>query len=1121
MTALPYDPDETPPAPSPEPRARGISARLVRTFIKEVTESLGRGGQDEEQLRSPAKDLVQSLGAALGVPNKVYGEVRLPELRARPDFGVDFTGISRGPNSRIGYIELKRPGSPLPPSPYLDKRDREQWEKFQRLPNVLYSNGTQWALFRMGEQRGRTVTTPDFTTRRIPSAAIDPAFERLIQDFLTWSPEPEHDLDRLISRLAHLCAQMRDEVVDILAEESTSPRGNPFTRLAQEWRDLLFPHLEPGPAFADVYAQTITFSLLLARESGVGFTGRSVREIGELLGKRHPFLGEAFAVLTSSPTVQEQTVLPMLIRILEPVDWQRLVRSRRSAHTDLYETFLERYDPELRKSSGSYYTPEPVARFMVEFTDSLLGERLHIPLGIADEAVTTVDPAMGSGTFLSAVMDRAARTLTAEFGTAHARTHLKDLYRDRLIGFERSTAAFSVAELRLHQLLQEKYSTEVPDEHHRFLSNTLDDPHHVYEKFGMRYDEIIRFREAANHVKRTTRVMAVIGNPPYIRHAKRNDPAPWLEKRREAAGDPVTARPSMDEFREPGNGALEFKLSAVSLYFWRWATWKVFDAHPDRPSGVVAFVSTSAYLTQNAFAGMRRYLRETADEGWIIDLSPEGHQSPVNTRVFGGVQQPICIGIFARYGRPRPDTPARIRYNAVEGTKEAKFAALAHDPGLRLDGDGWRECDQAWTAPFRPVGAEWEGYPAAGDLFPWHSPGVKANRTWVIAPDRRTLEQRWNRLASADPRHKDGLFKATGDRDTRRRFPGRRAVSEETRSPGTAPIAHRVFDRQYFIDDERFVDRPRPALRGAHGPAQIHAVEAHTNTITSGPGLVFTSLVPDNDYFQGHHGGRVLPLYRTAGATSPNLARGLLGHLSKRLGRPVSPEDVMSYLAAVVSHPGYTERFRERLRVPGIRVPLTTDPLLWGQAVGLGRQVIWLHTYGDRCTDVAAGRPPGPPRLPAHRRPTVLEEIPNRIGRLPEHIRFEPGDDDTGRLHVGDGVIAPVSPAVWAYDVGGMRVVDKWFSARQGGPRRGRRGSPLDDIRPERWTTRFTDDLLRLLAVLTRLVDLEPAQRELLDRVLDGPLVSTDDLTRADVLPVSPVSRKAPRPGGQEELPLV
>ncbi|WP_017624445.1 type ISP restriction/modification enzyme [Nocardiopsis chromatogenes] len=1120
MTALPSAPSPDRAGPLP---AGGYAARRLESFISDVADAWGRGGLEEEQLRTPLLRLVEGVSHDFGTPVTVFGEVPLKALGARPDFGVDAKNTGRDPINRIGYIELKKPDKPIPPSDFVRGHDLKQWENLKSLPNLLYTNGTQWSLFRYGVQRGHTVETPALFSKKRRRLPPQRELEGLLWDFLTWAPEQNYTLDQLITRVAHMCRQLRGEIVDLIEEERYSDGPKPFTGLAREWKNLLFPAMEPGPEFADAYAQAVTFSLLVARESGVDFTDKSTREIGDQLGKHHRFLGEAFATLTSSEEIEKKTLLPTLIRILQPLDWDTVMRGEEHAYSDLYETFLSRYDQELRKETGSYYTPEPVASYMAGFVDSVLKERMGIRTGLADRSVTTIDPAMGTGTFLSAVTRRAATTLLDESGPVQTRHRLREMYESRLIGFEPSASPFAVAELRLHQQLQDVYGAEVPTEHQRFLVDTLDDPCLAIPAYGLRYEEILNFRRRANETKRTTRIQVAIGNPPYIDHATKRAPAPWIARRRvDPATDPLTDRPSLDEFREPGMGRFEHKLHHTGVYFWRWATWKLFDAHPDQPAGIIAFVSTSAFLTGDVFMGMRRYLRATTDEGWIVDLSPEGHQAPVPTRVFQGVQHPICIAVFARYGEPNPDRPAKVWYTSLEGLKEQKFTALSSDTALCLDGAAFSPTESEATAAFlpaSPAAASWKSLPSFGDLFPWHASGVKANRTWVIAPERETLHRRWRRMKSASPETMDRLFKATRDRSATTSVAGMPSIAHDHREPECAEFAYRAFDREFIISDPRFVDRHRPQLWLAHGGRQVYAVEQHSLPLASGPGLLFSSLIPDQHYFSGR-GGRVLALHRDQEGRVPNTPPRLLSALESRLGITVTAEDLMAYCAGVAAHPGFVARFQEGLKVPGVRIPMSADPDLWRTAVESGRRVVWLHTYGERFCDPDADRPPGGPRLPRERRPQLIAEISDGRGGLPDRIWHDSDTGDAGdRLHVGEGAIAPVSPHAWHYDVNGMRVVKKWFSSRQRNPRGKRRGTPLDDIRPDRWSPDYTDELVDLLSVLTLLVDLEPRQARLLDDIMAGPLITVDDLATAGVLPFDEGHRKGPPSNEQLELP--
>jgi hypothetical protein len=1091
-------------------------AAAVAKFGSHVTEKLRGGGEREDQLRAPTETLLRRIGQILGVRAVPIGEKLLKELGAKPDYAVDVNGL------RVGYVELKAPGSNVPPAWRPDKRNRAQWERLKALPNLIYTDGYRRSLFHYGELSGRIADLEgDFDRSNKSFYPKDDEFIRIMNEFFFWDPKEEapSTLRNLVKTTAGLCRILREEVVEIIEDEKTaggSPR--PFSDLAQEWRELLFSRLDDRD-FADAYAQTVTFALLLARSAGVSFDDRSLADIAYKLGKSHSLMGKSLAVLTDPERSEHIFVIETLRRVIGAIDWDSIDSGESDTYTLLYEHFLETYDSTLRKKSGFYYTPDPVARSMVDFIDEILRVKLDRHWGLASDDVIVVDPSMGTGTFLVEVVRSIANTVSYEEGPEAAGPRLRELFERRLIGFERYVAPYAVAELRLHEALKVRYGVDIPAEEMRFLTNTLDDPDAQLMHFGRMYEEIAKSRRGANRIKREVPVMVVLGNPPFLDRARTRDPAPWIEDRR-TPDRPVdiSHRPSIDEFRGRDGQNLDYKLSNTYIYFWRWATWKVFDAHPKQPKGIVAFISPSAYTTSSSCAGMREYLRRTADEGWIIDLSPEDHQAPIDKRVFQGVQHPVCIGIFVRRGpAAERSQPANIRHLTVSGNRDEKFAQLER---MHLHNPSWLECSQGWQDPFLPkADSRWTSWPLLSDLMPWQTPGVKANRTWVFSPTSEALELRWARLVNSGATDRARLLKVTDDRnlDTvpkaifntdASQIPLRAETSER---PLISRVAYRSFDRQFIICDARVIDRPRRELWSTLSDRQIYISEQHTNWINSGPGLTFSNFVPDMHHFQGHHGGRAIPLYRDAAGTQPNLAPSLAQYLSKKLSHDVSAEDFVAYVAAIVSHPAYTERFAEQLKGRGIRVPITRDLDLWNQAIGIGREVLWLHTYGERYVDARAGRPKRSPRLDNDKRPRVIARIPDSPGANPTEMHYDPS---TRYLHVGDGIIAPVSENVWEYDVGKTYIIRKWFDFRCATPRhRGLQtgnGSPLDSLSIDRWIPQFTTDLLDLINVLGRLVQLEPLQAEVLENVCDGRVITFEDLHQAQILPVSSASRKPP-----------
>jgi hypothetical protein len=74
-----------------------------------------------------------------------------------------------------------------------------------------------------------------------------------------------------------------------------------------------------------------------------------------------------------------------------------------------------------------------------------------------------------------------------------------------------------------------------------------------------------------------------------------------------------------------------------------------------------------------------------------------------------------------------------------------------------------------------------------------------------------------------------------------------------------------------------------------------------------------------------------------------------------------------------------------------------------------------------------------------------------------------------------------------------LHVVKSWLSYRmkEGA---GKRSSPLDEIRPERWPASFTEELCRQLWIVEQTLDLIPKVSELLDKIVDGPIFDADEL---------------------------
>ncbi len=1081
----------------------------VAGFGAAVKEKLSGPGEREALVRAPLEDFIRAVGAGVDLTVAPQDEVRDTERSVRPDYAIRVGSVV------VGYLEVKAPGVPVDTSCYARGHNRTQWERLRDVPNLLYTNGKDWRLYRDGQPIRHAVLVGPILERAGRDLKPDDNIEGLLRDFLSWKPLPITAVVPLARAVAPLTRLLRTEVLDQLAIEAQRVRrgadeqDQPFHGLAREWRQLLFPEADDA-TFANGYAQAVTFALLLAKAEGVELTENPV-DVGRALGQsHHGLLGRALELLTRDVADEFRVTINLLVRVIGAVNWGRVTNCqqrsrlpRNDPYLHLYEHFLAEYDPEWRKLSGSYYTPLDVVTAMVGLSEQVLRDVLGKPAGFTDSDVTTVDPAAGTGTFINAILERVAETVRTNEGEGAVAGALTDLAA-RLIGFELQMGPYAVAEMRTSAALKAVGATPPRDGLRLFVTNTLDNPYVEVEQIPNFAQPIAVSRRQANRVKGAAPVTVVIGNPPYAENAAHL--GHWVEN-----GNPAAAEPApMLAFRTAGDGRYVQNIKNLYVYFWRWATWKVFDNPPNEDAhraGVVCFISTSGYLVGPGFRGMREYLRRTCSAGWVIDLTPEGQTPDVPTRVFPGVRQPLAIGIFVRSDQPGTGTPAAIKYRAVTGRQQDKFDALN---AMTLTDDEWRPARTGWQAPFTAASAGgWDGFPSMSDLFVWTTPGIAANRTWVIAPGEDILTKRWQVLiAENDLGRKRTLFKESRDATldkTKSPLAGigteqstRTPLARETKLlPAVVRVGYRSFDRQYAIADARVWHAPRPPLWAARTEQQIFTFEQHAHPFSTGPGLVFSALIPDMDYFKGSEGGRVLPLLHPGGR--PNLAPGLLDALSALvgtdLGGRVTAHDLLAYIAAVVAHPAFTRRFADDLVTPGVRAPITAEPALFEHGVRLGRSVLWLHTYGAQYADEHAGRRQNDIRYPVG--------DPRRIGNTMAMTTMPtpagPTYDEAARtVSVGTGAWAPVEPTVLAYEVGGKNVVKSWLHYREAEPG-GRRSSPLDDINVVAWPNKWTSELTDLLHVLTRLIEVEPEQADLLDRVLAGPLLTRDALAGHEV----------------------
>jgi len=528
--------------------AKASLAEAISTFgaaTKSKLNNPAAKGQPEDQLRGPLEQLFKDLEPLLGLAAHdavLVGETSLADLKTRPDYSVTRK------NALIGFIEVKAPGKGADPRQFAkDGHDRTQWEKLKSLPNLIYTDGNGFFVWQEGEA-ARIVPLSDSLYTAGGALTVPDDLLALFTDFFQWQPIAPKTPGQLAETSARLCRLLRDEV-----EEQLEENAKGLSDLKQDWRKLLFPSAS-NAEFADGYAQAVTFGLLMAKARGLSLAD-GIEPVAKALRKTNSLIGSALRLLTDEAEDEQtlKTSLKTLTRVLDEVQWSAISKDDPEAWLYFYERFLTVYDNDLRKKTGSYYTPPEVVTEMVRLVDQALRSppRFNLAAGLASPEVTVADPAVGTGTFLLGVLRKIAATAEADGGKGNVPGVIGEAL-GRLIGFELQFGPFAVAQLRLlaeiTDLTKEDADDEGDDDEtaesiaeiplRLYVADTLADPHEEVSDAMSLVKPIAESRREANKIKLTAPITVVIGNPPYKNKAAGQ--GGWIELGRGGANAPLS-----------------------------------------------------------------------------------------------------------------------------------------------------------------------------------------------------------------------------------------------------------------------------------------------------------------------------------------------------------------------------------------------------------------------------------------------------------------------------------------------------------------------------------------------------------------------------------------------------
>ena len=626
----------------------------------------------------------------------------------------------------------------------------------------------------------------------------------------------------------------------------------------------------------------------------------------------------------------------------------------------MYEDFYKAYNPAAADRLGVVYTPNEIVDFIIRGTDHLL--RKHFGRSLADRNVQILDPATGTGTFITNLIDY----LPSD--------RLEYKYLNEIHANEVAILPYYISNLNIEYTYRQKTGQYLEFPNLCFV-DTLDNlgwqrqraetareanipvapRQSTFNLGGLSVENWIRIQEQNERP-----ISVIIGNPPY--NANQTN---WNEF------NPNREYPEIDQrIRETyiaASAAQKTKQYDMYKRFIRWASDRLDD------DGVIAFITNRAYVDSHQDDGFRHVAANEFSDIYLLDLGSDVRRNPKisgTTHNVFGIQTGVAIGFFVR---DKSKTGAcRIQYARRDDTELAAdklaFLHMAELDAIEFS-DITPDSGRNWIDQGNPHygnlmllvnrrGKSAKTYDAEQSAFGMHSLGVSTNRDeWVYDASLANLNAKAEFFAGA---YNDLLDKKDSSyppvikwsRDLRNEFRrGRRITHTET----SALISL----YRPFITKNHFADFTMNDVL-----TRYHYEILGDNLLQSNKILCFSGIA-SNKPFSALATNRLfsldmlektqcLPLYRYTedGERVCNITDWAIQHINdyytKRWGKDfhdiypdgISAEEIFAYTYAVLHDPVYRHDYKVDLLREFPRLPLYHDFDLWAK---MGRELLDLH----------------------------------------------------------------------------------------------------------------------------------------------------------------------------------
>ncbi|NET58479.1 MAG: N-6 DNA methylase [Symploca sp. SIO2E6] len=990
---------------------------LFTSYIQSIQSNLQRGS---ERTHYPAlKNLLDNLTAGINAVIEEKGN-----KAGIPDFTV------RRRELLVGYVEAKDVG--------LDLTQIEKTEQLQRYReslngNLLLTNYLEFRWYVDGKLRLKAVLAEQVGGEIQLKDTVK--VTELIEAFLNHKGAVISSPEDLAKQMARLTKSIRLATEETLKAET---QAGELHQLKRGFNEILLPDLD-DPAFADMYAQSISYGLFAARVGHAQDLGNQPFNrctAGTYIPATNPFLKRLFNTIVQTDLIgQINWAIDDLVQLLAMVNMSSILENfgRRTRTEDpvvhFYETYLAAYDKALRKSRGVYYTPEPVVSFIVRSVDAILKERFNLPLGLADNSkdsvtqqprVQILDPATGTGTFLYGVVNQIYQNLEAMEMAGSWNQYVQENLLGRLYGFELLMAPYAIAHLKLGLQLQDLgYQFSGKQRLGIYLTNTLDE---ALKKSEVLFGQFVA-QEAneASAIKRDVPVMVVLGNPPYA-YESRNT-GEWISglirDYYQIDGEPLGER-------NPKG------LQDDYVKFIRFFQWRI----EQTGYGVLAFVTNHGYLDNPTFRGMRQSLMQSFTDIYILDLHgnakkketcPDG--SP-DQNIFD-IQQGVSIGIFIK--EHKKASLAQVHHAELWGNRSVKYEILTCDDVNRIK---WTDIaplspDYLFTKQNTEFKADYDRGWQVSDIFQFQSMGITSGDDGFLYDFsvKELKEKIDNALRETKVIQADKTLLRT------QRWAAR-IINKDWKLS-----LYRPFDQRAILYCPYILERAREKLANQFKEQNIGLITIRRTRERANTQFFVTEIIADKSIISSVDNANIFPLYQYPDTESeqgnllrdlpesdrftsptPNLSSDFLNAIREKLGYIPTPEAIFYYAYAIFHNPTYRQRYAEFLKIDFPRLPLTSNDELF-QALGKkGQELVELHLMKSTKLN------------------QIITKYPVSGDNAVTQVTYKPSQQ---RVYINkQQYFEGIASDVWTFKIGGYQVLDKWLKDRK----KAKRSLSFDDV---------------------------------------------------------------------------